>query len=304
MTALALTLALLLDALLGEPRRAHPLVAFGGWARAIEARLHRDARGAGVLAWCVTVLPWVVVTWAITRMLPAWCDVVFGAAMLYLAVGLRSLGEHALPVADALERGDLAAARTAVGRMVSRDTALLDEQQVAAAATESVLENGSDAVFGALLWFLLLGAPGAVLYRLANTLDAMWGYRNARYERYGWAAARIDDVLNFVPARLTALSYALLGDFLRAWHCWRRQAPAWDSPNAGPVMAAGAGALGVRLGGAAPYAGVWEERPALGEGAAPDAAAIRRALRLVRRSVLLWLAAIWCLVPILGGRHA
>jgi adenosylcobinamide-phosphate synthase len=304
MTALALTLALLLDALLGEPRRAHPLVAFGGWAQAIEARLHRDKRGAGVLAWSVAVLPWVVATWAITWVLPAWGEVVFGAAMLYLAVGLRSLGEHALPVADALERGDLIAARTAVGRMVSRDTALLDERQVAAAATESVLENGSDAVFGALFWFLLLGAPGAVLYRLANTLDAMWGYRNARYERYGWAAARIDDVLNFVPARLTALSYALLGDFLRAWHGWRRQAPAWDSPNAGPVMAAGAGALGVRLGGAAPYAGVWEERPVLGEGAAPDAAAIRRALRLVRRSVLLWLAAIWCLVPILGDHHA
>jgi len=304
MSALALTLALLLDALLGEPRRAHPLVAFGGWARAIEARLYRDARGAGVAAWCMAVLPPVLAAWVLAWWLPPWCGVVFGAAMLYLAVGLRSLGEHAKPVAQALEGGDLVAARAAVGRMVSRDTALLDEPQVAAAATESVLENGSDAVFGALFWFLLLGAPGAVLYRLANTLDAMWGYRNARYGRYGWAAARIDDVLNFVPARLTALSYALLGDFRRAWRCWRRQAPAWDSPNAGPVMAAGAGALGVRLGGAAPYEGVWEERPELGEGAAPDANSIRRAMRLVRLGVVLWLVAIWLAALIAGGLHA
>ncbi|MGO4702828.1 adenosylcobinamide-phosphate synthase CbiB [Dyella sp. 2RAB6] len=304
MTALALTLALLLDVLLGEARRAHPLVAFGGWARAIEARLYRDARGSGVVAWCVAVLPPVLLSWLLAWWLPAWGVVVFAAAMLYLAVGLRSLGEHALPVADALDAGDLVAARTAVGRMVSRDTALLDEQQVAAAATESVLENGSDAVFGALFWFLLLGAPGAVLYRLANTLDAMWGYRNARYERYGWAAARIDDVLNFVPARLTAVTYALLGDARRAWRCWRGQAPAWDSPNAGPVMAAGAGALGVRLGGAAPYEGVWEERPVLGEGAAPDAQAIRRALRLVRRGVLWWWLAIGLATLVAGGRHA
>lgn len=304
MTALALTLALLLDALLGEPRRAHPLVAFGGWARAIEARLYRDARGTGGLAWCVAVLPPALAAWAVAWLLPAWCGVVFGAVMLYLAVGLRSLGEHALPVADALDRDALVAARTAVGRMVGRDTAALDASQVAAAATESVLENGSDAVFGALFWFLLLGAPGAVLYRLANTLDAMWGYRNARYERYGWAAARIDDVLNFVPARLTALTYALLGDARRAWHCWRRQAPAWDSPNAGPVMAAGAGALGVRLGGAAPYEGVWEERPVLGEGDAPDAGSIRRAMRLVRRGVLLWVVLIWLATAIAGGRHA
>ena len=301
MTALALTLALLLDALLGEPRRAHPLVLFGGWARGIERRWYRDGRGAGVLAWGVAVLPAVLATWGVAWLLPAWGGVAFGAAMLYLAVGLRSLGEHALPVAQALERADLAAARSAVGRMVSRDTAALDQRQVAAAATESVLENGSDAVFGALFWFLLLGAPGAVLYRLANTLDAMWGYRNARYGRFGWAAARIDDVLNLVPARLTALSYALLGDFARAWHCWRRQAAAWDSPNAGPVMAAGAGALRVRLGGAAPYQGVWEERPVLGEGATPDAASIRRAMRLVRRGVVLWLVVIW---SIEGIRHA
>jgi adenosylcobinamide-phosphate synthase len=286
--------ALLLDAWLGEPRRAHPLVAFGRLAVRIERRGWRDRRAAGLRAWALAVAPPVLAAWLLARMLGAaspWLGFAFDAGVLYLAVGLRSLGAHARPVAAALEAGELDAARAAVGRMVSRDTAALSERQVAAAATESVLENGNDAVFGALFWFAVLGAPGVVLYRLANTLDAMWGYRTPRYARFGWAAARLDDALNWLPARLAAFTYALCGRCGRALRCWRAQAPQWDSPNAGPVMAAGAGALGVELGGAAPYHGAWEERPALGEGAAPDAGAIRRALRLVRRGVALWLAA-------------
>lgn len=287
--AVAMVLAVLLDAWLGEPRRRHPLVGFGRLAVWIEQRLHADRRLVGFLAWCAAVLPVVALAAIVGHAWRGTFGLAFDVVVLYLAIGLRSLGEHASPVALALDANDLDAARSAVARMVSRDTGALDATRVAAAATESVLENGNDAVFGALFWFAVLGAPGAVLFRLANTLDAMWGYRTERYERFGWAAARIDDVLNYVPARLTAASYALLGDASRAWRCWRVQAPQWDSPNAGPVMAAGAGALGVRLGGAAPYDGVWEPRPALGEGADPDSNAIRRALRLVRRGVVLWL---------------
>jgi adenosylcobinamide-phosphate synthase len=297
--------AVLLDAWLGEPRRAHPLVGFGRMAKWLEQRVYADKRAAGILAWSLAVLPVALMLWGIQRWMPTWASWSIAVVVLYLTLGWRSLGEHARPVATALENDDLDAARRAVGLMVSRDTAQLNHRQVAAAATESVLENGNDAVFGALFWFALLGAPGALLYRLANTLDAMWGYRTSRYENFGWAAARIDDVLNFAPARLAALTYALCGRFKGAWRCWRSQARQWDSPNAGPVMAAGAGALGVRLGGPAPYHGVWESRPELGEGDPPDANSIVRALRMLFDGVLIWLAAALLLgFAVDGGMHA
>ncbi|MEE1892293.1 adenosylcobinamide-phosphate synthase CbiB [Pseudomonas otitidis] len=289
--------ALLLDALFGEPRRGHPLVLFGRWAERLERRFNPGGRGwrsHGVSAWLLAVLPPTAVVWLLAD-IPGLGWVVSVLA-LYAAVGLRSLNEHAEPVAQALEQGDLARARERVGYMVSRDTRELDDSAVARAATESVLENGSDAVFAALFWFAVAGAPGVVLYRLANTLDAMWGYRNARFERFGWAAARIDDLLNYIPARLVALTYAVLGKTALALQCWRQQAPLWDSPNAGPVMAAGAGALGVQLGGPAIYHGELHERPRLGEGEPACAADIQRGMDLVRQGVMLWVA-----VLIVGG---
>jgi adenosylcobinamide-phosphate synthase len=140
-----------------------------------------------------------------------------------------------------------------------------------------------------------------LLFRLANTLDAMWGYRTPRFVAFGWAAARIDDVLGYLPARLTALSYALIGHTRTALACWRVQAPAWDSPNAGPVMASGAGALGLRLGGPAICEGVREERPVLGCGSDPDATSIHRALRLVRSAYLMWIALLAASLTLVRG---
>ncbi|WP_353227398.1 adenosylcobinamide-phosphate synthase CbiB [Pseudomonas qingdaonensis] len=279
-----------LDALLGEPRRAHPLVAFGRYAGRLEQRFNAGGRGwrsHGVTAWFLAVVPLTLLV-TVLSWLPyiGWLVEILA---LYCALGLRSLGEHVRPVAEALRGGDLDEARRRVGYLVSRETGELDDTAVARAATESVLENGSDAVFAALFWFVVAGAPGVVLYRLSNTLDAMWGYRNERFERFGWAAARIDDLLNYIPARLVALTYAVLGRTRLALSCWRRQAPLWDSPNAGPVMAAGAGALGVELGGAAVYHGELHQRPQLGEGPSADADAIERGWQLVCKGVWLWL---------------
>lgn len=279
-----------LDALLGEPKRSHPLVAFGRYAERIEQRFNAAGRGwrsHGVTAWVLAVVP---LTLLITLLswLP-YIGTLVEILALYCALGMRSLGEHVQPVAAALRGGDLDEARKRVGYLVSRQTSELDANGVARAATESVLENGSDAVFAALFWFAIAGAPGVVLYRLSNTLDAMWGYRNERFERFGWAAAKIDDVLNYVPARLVALTYAVLGKTRLALRCWRTQAPTWDSPNAGPVMAAGAGALGVELGGPAIYHGELHERPPLGEGQPADAESIEAGWQLVQRGVWLWL---------------
>ncbi len=334
MLALTYLCAVLLDRFFGEPRRFHPLVGFGRLAEALERRLFgrcsrrgstssihgvdgggitpaaRRARGA--LAVAILLVPLALVA-ALLAALPD-VGAVFSVLALYFALGLRSLHDHARPVAATLRAGNETEARARVSLMVSRDSAALD---IAAATTESVLENGNDGVFGALFWFAVAGAPGAILYRLANTLDAMWGYRNDRYLDFGWAAARLDDVLNYLPARLTALTYAIVAtDFLsratlahpcaalgrtrQALACWRNQARSWDSPNAGPVMAAGAGALGVTIGGPARYAGEWHERPILGVGRAPTLDDIERALQLVRHGVWLWLGALF----IVGVLHA
>ncbi|MDD0975840.1 adenosylcobinamide-phosphate synthase CbiB [Pseudomonas fontis] len=279
-----------LDALLGEPQRRHPLVAFGRMAGRLEQRFNAGGRGwrsHGVTAWFLAVVPLTLLATALSWL--PYIGWVVEILLLYCALGLRSLGEHIRPVAEALRAGDLDEARRRVGYLVSRETTELDETAVARAATESVLENGSDAVFAALFWFVVAGAPGVVLYRLSNTLDAMWGYRNERFERFGWAAAKIDDVLNYIPARLVALTYALLGKTRLALKCWRTQGPTWDSPNAGPVMASGAGALGVELGGAAVYHGELHQRAPLGEGPQADADAIERGWRLVCQGVWLWL---------------
>lgn len=285
-TALIAAVAVVLDWLLGEPRRFHPLVGFGHLAQEIERRFYARSRWSGAAAVALSLAPWTVLAMGLSA-LPGLWGAAFSVWALYFALGHKSLHDHVRPIVEALDAGDEAAARTAVSRIVSRDSAALD---VAPAACETVLENGNDGVFGALFWFVCAGAPGAILYRLANTLDAMWGYKNARYLKFGWAAARLDDLLNWPPARLTALTYALLGRTRLALRCWREQAPRWDSPNAGPVMAAGAGALVVSLGGPARYQDEWHARPTLGTGPKPSVHDIERALTLVRHGVVLWLA--------------
>lgn len=293
-TALLIACALLLDRVLGEVPRMHPLVGFGKFAAWIEQRLNKSAdagmtqRIFGVLAWIITITPWVAIIFLLWQQgaLRPFVSVL----VLYFALGMQSLDEHARRIQQALQANDLALARQHVGDIVSRDTSAMQPEDVARAGVESVLENGNDAVFAALFWFAVAGAPGVLLYRLANTLDAMWGYRTPRFLFFGWAAARLDDILNFLPARLTAITYALLGRTRLALRCWQQQAHTWDSPNAGPVMASGAGSLNVKLGGAANYHGSMEQRPALGTELAPQAADIARAMALVKRGAWLWAA--------------
>jgi len=318
MTLLAIILALVLDQLLGEPKRFHPLVGFGWLATTVERLLRRHvirknnsspvtSRLTGALGW-LFLAP--LMTLGVYWLLSAFVDagdvmaLLIGALVLYFCIGSRSLAEHARAVAAPLRENDLPEARQQLSRIVSRETANLDQQGVAKATVESVLENASDAILAPIFWFVVAGIPGVLLYRFSNTLDAMWGYKNQQYRYFGWAAARMDDMLNWLPARCCALSYAMLGNWNNAIRCWQQQAPLCDSPNAGPVMSSGAGAMGIRLGGVAYYHGEEVNKPELGNGrSSVNSADIERAIELVRHAVVLWVGVIVLIQLCTWGWH-
>lgn len=306
--SLSVFTALMIDLIVGEPRRWHPLVGFGNAANWLESKLNKAnnkspflSRLIGLIAWSLLVLPVVILLFYwLHQGVTAQTEFIIGIVCLTFAIGTKSLTQHAKAVAEALNKSDLILARQKVAMIVSRDSSSSNEKAITRATIESVLENGSDAIFAAIFWFVILGAPGVVLYRLANTLDAMWGYRSERFNSFGWAAARIDDVLNWFPARLTALSYALAGNMRSALSCWKQQARLWHGINPGVVMASGAGALNVKLGGAAIYHGIKIERPALGCDNEPQVADIDRAVYLVYKSIALWLLLILLVEYFLG----
>ncbi|MFJ1810756.1 MULTISPECIES: cobalamin biosynthesis protein [unclassified Streptomyces] len=283
---------LLGDLLLGDPRRGHPVAAFGRAAGAVERLLWRDHRGWGALH-AVVCAGGVVTLGAVAekavRRSPA-ASVALVSAAAWTVVGGSSLVREARAIGRALEAGDVEAARERLPHLCGRDPQALDADGIARAVVESVAENTSDAVVGALVWGAVGGVPGLLGFRAVNTLDAMVGHRSPRYLRYGWAAARLDDVAGWPGARLTALLAALAGDDPRgAVQTWRADAGRHPSPNAGPVEASFAGALGVRLGGTLSYAGRVEHRPVLNGTAGRPVVArdIERAARLSRRVGLL-----------------
>ncbi|MDI1298655.1 adenosylcobinamide-phosphate synthase CbiB [Methylotenera sp.] len=288
--------AVVLDFIFGEPRRYHPLVGFGFLASKLEASLNAPMkqnlatqRFVGTLALAFLLVPFTLLAYWLCQYSAsghAVSSFIANTLLLYFAIGHKSLHQHARAVSAALNQGDEDLAKTAASYMVSRDSSAIEPIP---ATIESVLENGNDGIFGALFWFFIAGGAGALLFRLANTMDAMWGYKTPRFFYFGWAAARFDDLLNYIPARLTAITYALLGNTKLALVCWKTQAPTWDSPNAGPVMSTGSGALNVKLGGAARYFGEWHERPVLGAGNPPALNDIERALALIRHGVIMWL---------------
>lgn len=291
--ALLVVPALLMDHLFGELSRFHPLVGFGRWAVWMESHFYgpqsvaaRYRKMRGLFALLLLLGLPILLCVGLTAV-GGWVGVGVHVVILYLAIGGRSLLEHGMAVLHAMAGEGLEAACQKVGYLVSRETAQMDESAVARGAVESVLENGCDAIFGAIFWFLLLGAPGALFYRLANTLDALWGYKNERYLHFGWAAARLDDLLNLIPARLTAITYLLVGQSGGAWRAWRGCRHR-KSPNATLVMAVGAGALGIQLGGEAVYQGCTVQSPPLGEGPVPTMQDIPRAIFLLRRGLLVW----------------
>jgi adenosylcobinamide-phosphate synthase len=274
---------------LADPRRGHPVAAFGAAAARAEARLWSDSRsrGAGLLAASVIPVALAGLTaQRLTRRHPA-ATVAGTALATWTVLGGASLGGAALALGRALDAGDLDVARRMLPTLCGRDPDQLDAAGLARAAVESVAENTSDAVVAPLLWGAVFGLPGLLGYRAVNTLDAMIGHHSPRYERFGWAAARLDDVANLIPARVTGLLAAALAPAVggrprRALRTLRRDGGQHPSPNAGRCEAAFAGALGVRLGGRNSYQGRAEQRGLLGDGAPPAARDITRAVRLSR----------------------
>ncbi|MFI6215943.1 cobalamin biosynthesis protein [Nocardia brasiliensis] len=278
--ALGLVLGFVLDRVLGDPRRWHPVAGFGTAAAALESATYADRRGAGVVH--EVVLVGTVVGFGIGVRRGGWPVT---ALATWTVLGGRSLARTGGEMAQRLEAGDLAAARALLPSLCGRDPEVLDADGLARAALESIAENTSDATVAPLVWGALAGVPGLLGYRAINTLDAMIGYRNDRYRNFGWAAARTDDLANLLPARLTGLLTAALAPLVggrpaAALRAWRRDAAQHPSPNAGVVEAAMAGALGIRLGGRTEYPHGVEHRPTLGTGPTPTVADLHRAVRL------------------------
>ncbi|MFF0613455.1 cobalamin biosynthesis protein [Nocardia tengchongensis] len=301
-TAAGLLLGFGLDRVLGDPRRGHPVAGFGSAAMRVERVTYRDSRAAGVVHEVVLVGTVTGLGIGLRRAVSGRAgrnrrrrgdvtvartlgEVVVTAAATWTVLGGTTLAKTGREMADRLESGDIEGARALLPSLCGRDPEALDADGLARAALESIAENTSDATVAPLFWGAVAGVPGLLAYRAINTLDAMVGYRNERYERFGWAAARTDDVANLAPARVsglltTALAPVIGGRPADAWRAWRRDAGKHPSPNAGVAEASMAGALGVTLGGRTEYRHGIEMRPTLGDGPVPRVPDLRRAVRL------------------------
>jgi adenosylcobinamide-phosphate synthase len=282
--AVGLALGFAADWYFADPQRRHPVAGFGRVASGLRRVLYADSRAAGVAYTGALVSGAAALGVAAERV--AWRRPVTGAvltaAATWTVLGGTSLRREASAIGESLDAGDLAAARERLPHLCGRDPRRLDADQIARAVVESVAENTSDAVVAPLFWGAVAGIPGLLAYRASNTLDAMVGYRNAKYRNFGWASARLDDVLNWVPARFTgavtvAAAPVVGGSPVRALRVLRRDGASHPSPNAGRCEASAAGALGVRLGGTNTYGDVVEDRPVMGSGRAPRVGDIRRA---------------------------
>jgi adenosylcobinamide-phosphate synthase len=293
---------MVVDAILGWPdalfaRIGHPVTWLGGLIDALDQRWNRSdesderRRLAGLVAALVVIALAAGMGWAVQRALPSgWIGIILTGVLAWPFVALRSLYDHVGAVGGPLRGGGIETARRAVSMIVGRDPSQLDEAGIARAAIESLAENTSDGVVAPLFWGALFGLPGIIGYKVINTLDSMIGHRNERYEAFGWAAARIDDIANFIPARITGFVFAFAGDLenvSRAMACMFRDARRHRSPNAGWPEAAMAGSLGVRLCGPRVYDGALANEPwlnAMARDAGPDD--IPRALEIYMRAML------------------
>ena len=290
-TLIIILFAVALDRFFPDRGRAPPFLWYEDWARSVEQRFNAGTRGQGLAAVLVVAGP-VILGVALIRYILSHISYVlvyiFDILVLYLCLDLYRLTRQAVEISESLESGDVLMAATHLEAMTGKTTADVTESSIAQTTVEAVLKHANTAVMAPLFWFILFGPVAVVLQRLTALLDRLWGHRSAQFAEFGWAAARLNDLLGWVPALITALSYGIMGSFEDALHCWRRQAGMWSDINSGPLLASGFGAMHM----SACEEPEEEDTPGLPavRGIVVNAADIRRAVALLWRVLLFWLA--------------
>jgi adenosylcobinamide-phosphate synthase len=289
---IAILLAVALDRIVPDRHGIKPFAWYRDWSESIEQRFNGGSRLHGIGAVVLATLPILFGVWLVRYLfgeIHGVLQFLFDVLVLYLCLDIYRLGHTARAVGDALDAGDFEEAETQFKELTGKSSPDITEAGIAHATVEAVLKQGSALVISPLFWFLILGPVGAVLQRLASILDKLWGHRYERFVDFGWAAARLDDVLQWVPARITALSYGIMGSFEDALHCWRRRMGAWSDINSGPLLASGFGALHMQNCEMMEEVDEYEER-AIGLSVIPNSSHIRSVVALVWRVLLFWLA--------------
>jgi len=297
MSFLALLAALLLDYFKPLPPRFRTWLPFSRYAHYLEQQFNAGEHRHGLLAWLLAVVPLALLTslaYVYLNQLNALLGWLWSIAVLYLVMGFRYLGVNAARIATALRRQELEEARRQVGQWLGRDSDALSGGDIAKLGIEEILRGAYQHLFGVIIWFALFGPGGALLYRLSQTLSLKWGELDEReFGDFGKVAARIFAWMEWLPLRITAISFAIVGDFEDAMYCWRSQAGQWAQGGMGIVLASGAGAMGVKLGDAISGRDGVESRPELGLGDEADADYLDSAVSMV------WRALVLCLVLLL-----
>ena len=290
-TLIAILLAVVLDHLIPDRQGIKPFAWYRDWAESIEERFNGGKRAHGIGALLLAIVPIVAGVLLMHHILGqlGWIfPFVFDVVILYLCLDVYHLGKTAGAISDALEASDLDEANEKLHQLTGKGAPEKTEAGIARGAIEGVLKQGNSLIISPLFWFIVLGPLGVVLQRLSSVLDTLWGHRYERFAEFGWAAARFDDLIEWIPARITALSYALMGSFEDALHCWRKRVGVWSDINSGPLLASGFGAMHMRICEAMPEEEEFEERSSELT-VVPDAGHVRRVVALVWRVLLLWL---------------
>ncbi len=297
MTFLSLVLALLLEQWRSLTDRGAVFAPVAGWADFIERKLNAGQSQEGLVGWLAVVVPTVLIVWIVYSVLYSITPLLglaFNVGVLYVTTGFRQESHYLTDINRALREGDLATARRLLGEYRGHDCGTLSASDVARLTIEDALAVSHRNVFGPVFWFVLLPGPtGPVLYRAARLLANHWGARqDPDFGRFGEFAGKAFAALDWLPARATAVSFALVGDFADALDCWRTQAAAWPDPAIGVVLASGAGAMGVRIGAAYPSGEYVQERPELGTGEPAEPVHLDATVGLIWRSLVVWLGLI------------